>query len=91
MIAEFLWINIPLMVLAFALWVGIPMWVVLRRPDRDPSETRTVPAYLSQRGAMAAAFPAMSDKPHTGSNLQPSRVWRQRNSGSAAIMKKASA
>ena len=57
MIAEFLWINIPLMVLAFALWVGIPMWMVLRRPDRDPRETRTVPAYLRQRGAMAAAFP----------------------------------
>ncbi|HYA50086.1 MAG TPA: hypothetical protein VEG33_02830 [Streptosporangiaceae bacterium] len=37
MIAEFLWINIPLMVLAFALWVGIPMWMVLRRPDRDPT------------------------------------------------------
>ena len=58
MTAEFLWINIPLMVLAFALWVGIPMWMVLRRPDRDPRETRTVPAYLRQRGAPSAAFPA---------------------------------
>lgn len=63
MIAEFLWINIPLMVLAFALWVGIPMWMVLRRPDRDPRETRTVPAYLSQPGAMAAAFPGRRPVP----------------------------
>ena len=30
-------LNIPLMVLFFALWAGIPMWLVLRRPDRKPS------------------------------------------------------
>jgi hypothetical protein len=57
MTATFLWINIPLMVLAFALWVGIPMWMVLRRPDRDPRETRTVPDYLRQQGVPAVAFP----------------------------------
>ena len=51
MTAEFLWINIPLMTLAFALWVGIPLWLVLRHPDRDPRETRTVPAYLRERTA----------------------------------------
>jgi hypothetical protein len=49
MTAEFLWINIPLMVLFFALWVGIPMWMIVKRPDRHPRETRTVPAYLRQR------------------------------------------
>jgi hypothetical protein len=54
MTAEFLWINIPLMVLAFALWVGVPMWMVLRRPDRDPRETRTLPAYLRQHGVPPA-------------------------------------
>ncbi len=63
MTAEFLWINISLMVLAFALWVGVPMWMALRRPDRDPRETRTVPAYLRQRGAVAAAFPAQRQAP----------------------------
>ncbi len=63
MIAEFLWINIPLMALAFALWVGIPLWMILRRPDRDPRETRTVPAYLRQRGVVAAAFPAQRQAP----------------------------
>jgi hypothetical protein len=54
MTAEFLWINIPLMVLAFALWVGVPMWMVLRHPDRHPRETRTVPAYLRQRAGERA-------------------------------------
>ena len=49
MTAEFLWINIPLMALFFALWVGVPMWMIFKRPDRDPQETRTVPAYLQKR------------------------------------------
>jgi hypothetical protein len=45
-----LWINIPLMVLAFALWVGVPLWLVLRRPDwHGKQETRTVPAYMTRR------------------------------------------
>ena len=46
MTAEFLWINIPLMALFFALWVGVPMWMIFKRPDRDPREARTMPAYL---------------------------------------------
>jgi hypothetical protein len=46
MTAEFLWINISLMALFFALWVGVPMWMIFKRPDRDPRETRTIPAYL---------------------------------------------
>jgi hypothetical protein len=28
--------NIPLMVLFFALWVGIPAWLVVRHPDSGP-------------------------------------------------------
>jgi hypothetical protein len=46
MSVEFLWINIPLMAVFFALWVGVPMWMIFKRPDRAPRETRTVPAYL---------------------------------------------
>jgi hypothetical protein len=30
-------LNIPLAVLFFALWVGVPMWLVLRHPDREPT------------------------------------------------------
>jgi hypothetical protein len=56
MTAEFLWINIPLMALFFALWVGVPMWMIFKRPDRDPRNTRTVPAYLRKRAP--AAMPA---------------------------------
>lgn len=53
MTAEFLGINIPFMVLFFSLWVGIPMWMIFRHPDRHPRETRTVPAYLRQQTATA--------------------------------------
>ena len=49
MTAQFLWINISFAVVFIALWSGIPLWMVLRHPDRDPRETRTVPAYLRQR------------------------------------------
>lgn len=47
--ADILWMNLPLAVLFFALWVGIPLWMIRRHPDRHPRETRTVPAYLRQR------------------------------------------
>ena len=40
MTAEFLWINIPLMALFFALWVGVPMWMIFKRPDRHPRPGR---------------------------------------------------
>ena len=44
-----LFLNIPLMVLFVALWVGIPTWLVLKRPDRKPAlsaapAVRTLPA-----------------------------------------------
>ena len=42
-----LWMNIPLMVLAFGLMAGIPLWMVLRRQEwHGKQETRTVPAYI---------------------------------------------
>ena len=56
MTAEFLWINIPLMALFFALWVGVPMWMSFKRPDRDPQQTRTIPAYL--RNQVTVELPA---------------------------------
>ena len=48
MTAEVLWMNIPLMVLAFGAWVGVPLWLVLRHPDQHPSKSRTLPAYLRE-------------------------------------------
>ena len=32
------WMNIPLMAVFFAAWVGIPMWLVLRHPDTGPAK-----------------------------------------------------
>lgn len=32
-----LWINIVLAVPFVALWVGIPMWLVLKHPDTGPT------------------------------------------------------
>ena len=49
-----LWMNIPLMVLAFGLMTGIPMWLVIRRRDwHHKPEARAVPAYLERRVAPA--------------------------------------
>ena len=49
MSAQVLWMNIPLMIVAFGLWVGVPLWLVLRHPERHPKENRAVPAYLQMQ------------------------------------------
>ena len=35
-------LNIPLMVLFFALWAGIPLWLVRRHPDTAPAQSAAV-------------------------------------------------
>ena len=51
-----LWMNIPLMVLAFGLMAGIPLWLVIRRHDwHHKPEARAVPAYLERRAVPARA------------------------------------
>ena len=57
-----LWMNIPLMVLAFGLIAGIPLWMVLRRADwhakpeaRSCRLTWSVPPARSAR--LRCAFP----------------------------------
>ena len=37
----YLWLNVPLMVLIFAAISGIPLWMVIKRPDtgRDIADT----------------------------------------------------
>jgi hypothetical protein len=44
-----LWINVLLAIPFIALWAGIPLWLVLRRPDAKPTlaaapAVRTMPA-----------------------------------------------
>ena len=60
-----LWMNIPLMVLAFALMAGVPLWLVLRRQDwHGKQETRTVPAYIvRQRRAATVQRQAHGRRP----------------------------
>jgi hypothetical protein len=38
------WLNVPLAVLFFAAWSGIPLWMVLRHPDRRDEPAIHVPA-----------------------------------------------
>ena len=59
-----LWMNIPLMVLAFGLIAGIPLWLVIRRTDwHHKPEARAVPAYLARRAVPVRA--AMVRTPHS--------------------------
>ena len=54
--SEVLWMNIPLMAVFFGLWVGIPLWFVLRDPSwRGKPGARTVPAYLTAHRAVRPA------------------------------------
>jgi hypothetical protein len=37
------WINVLLAVPFIALWAGIPLWLVLRRPDTTPQPAAATP------------------------------------------------
>ena len=47
-----LWLNILLCTAAFGIIAGVPLWMVLRHPDRNPAETRRLPAYLRPQPRM---------------------------------------
>ncbi len=38
------WINVLLTIPFIALWAGIPLWLVLRRPDTRPQPAAATPA-----------------------------------------------
>jgi len=38
------WINVLLAIPFIALWAGIPLWLVLRRPDTRPQPAAVAPA-----------------------------------------------
>jgi hypothetical protein len=52
------WMNIPLGALIFAVWTGVPLWLVLRHPDTGPQRRvpKTPPA--AQPGAPISSQPA---------------------------------
>jgi hypothetical protein len=65
------WLNVPLVVLAFLAIVGIPMWLTYRRPERHPDYAgararRSAPglAAARQHATAAAAIPG---RKHSGS------------------------
>ena len=59
---SWLWLNVPLMAVFFIAMAGIPLWLVLRRPDFGPesaSQPGRVPApvaahYVRTRAGAAA-------------------------------------
>jgi hypothetical protein len=50
-------INIPLALAFFALWTGIPLWLIFKHPDPNPARGRAVPAYLRARHAQHSQQP----------------------------------
>jgi hypothetical protein len=52
-----LMINIPLMVLFFALWVGVPVWLVLKRSDTRPKVATTAISPPETKTSGTAALP----------------------------------
>ena len=69
-----LWMNIPLMVLAFGLMAGIPLWLVLRRHDwHGKHETPSVPAYMTPRPVPVRVALALGRKLSFGACSQGNR------------------
>ena len=55
---NWLWLNIPLMAVFFIAVAGIPLWLVLRRPDFGPQaagQPGQVPASVAARDAATRA------------------------------------
>ncbi len=49
--ASWIWMNVSLMVPAFALTVGIPLWMVLRGRGKSQAPQVAVPAVAAPAGA----------------------------------------
>lgn len=46
------WANFPLALLFLLAWVGIPLWIVFKRPD-TPADHSSAHAYLAAKAAPA--------------------------------------
>ena len=49
-------LNIPLAVLFFALWAGIPLWLVLKHPDTNPTPAAAAVTRLPVRDRQGADY-----------------------------------
>ena len=52
------WFNMPLAAVFFAAWVGIPLWLVFKRPDHA-AQPVTAPAPAVPADAPVAVAPAL--------------------------------
>jgi hypothetical protein len=69
-----LWLNLTLGTLFAAAIIGVPLWLVLTRPDRAP-EPAEQPSWWRSRavaGAVAPAGRGQRGTAHTRSGLSPS-------------------
>ena len=61
------WMNIPVALVFVGLWSGIPMWLVLKRPDRGP---QSLAMHASARiGPQAPAEPHIMPVPRRSEHL----------------------
>jgi hypothetical protein len=76
---SWLWINIPLMVVFGGAVAGIPLWLVLRRPDFGPepaSRPGRVPARVAARYAQARPGSAVLARPTAARARISDDAWK---------------
>ena len=65
------WLNVPLIVLAVAAVVGIPLWLTFRRPETQPDYAEARAHYLAK--ARRAHVAAVAAEQPAGSGLSLAR------------------
>jgi hypothetical protein len=76
---NWLWLNIPLMAAFFIAVAGIPLWLVLRRPDFGPQaadQPGQVPTAVSARHPRPVAGSAASARPEALRARTSDDAWR---------------
>jgi len=76
---SWLWLNIPLMVLFAGAVAGIPLWLVLTRPDFGPetaSRPGRVPARVAARYAVARPGSAVLARPAAARARISDDAWK---------------
>jgi len=65
------WLNVPLIVLAFAAIVGIPLWLTFSRPETHPDYAEAHAHFLAK--ARRAHVAAVAAEPPAGAGLTSAR------------------
>ncbi len=68
--ASWFWLNVPLMAVFFLATAGIPLWLVLKRPDRAPGDQQ---ASAAARVHATTEEPGHSEEMHAERELQLTR------------------